>query len=78
MAKFRRLGYSEQDLSDGGSARLLDDFVFWGDVDTVIGKLRAHVEAGADHVGIQVLGIEPGHTAMPYWRRLAEALPAAK
>jgi probable F420-dependent oxidoreductase len=78
IAKFRRLGYSEQDLSDGGSARLLDDFVFWGDVDTVIGKLRAHVEAGADHVGIQVLGIEPGHTAMPYWRRLAEALPAGK
>jgi probable F420-dependent oxidoreductase len=74
VAKFRRLGYSEQDLSDGGSDRFVDDFVFWGDLDTIVRKLQAHVEAGADHVGIQVIGIEPGQTAVPYWRILAEAL----
>jgi probable F420-dependent oxidoreductase len=74
VAKFRRLGYSEQDLSGGGSDRFVDDFVFWGDLDTIVGKLLAHVEAGADHVGIQVIGIKPGQTAMPYWRMLAEAL----
>ena len=74
VAKFRRLGYSEQDLSDGGGNRFVDDFVFWGDPDAIVGKLRAHVEADADHVGIQVIGIEPGQTAMPYWRSLAGAL----
>jgi probable F420-dependent oxidoreductase len=74
VAKFRRLGYSEQDLSDGGSDRFVDDFVFWGDLDTIAGKLQAHVEAGADHVGIQVIGIKSGQTAVPYWRMLAEAL----
>jgi probable F420-dependent oxidoreductase len=74
VAKFRRLGYSEQDLSNGGSDRFVDDFVFWGDLDTIVGKLRGHLDAGADHVGIQVIGIKPGQTAMPYWRMLAEAL----
>jgi probable F420-dependent oxidoreductase len=74
VAKFRRLGYSEEDLSNGGSDRFVDDFVFWGDLDTIVEKLQAHVEAGADHVGIQVIGIKPGQTAMPYWRMLADAL----
>ncbi len=74
VAKFRRLGYSEEDLSDGGSDRFVDDFVFWGDLDAIVRKLQAHVEAGADHVGIQVIGVKPGQTAMPYWRMLAEAL----
>jgi probable F420-dependent oxidoreductase len=74
MAKFRRLGYSEADLTNGGSDRFVDDFVFWGDLDTIVGKLHAHVEAGADHVGVQVIGLEPGQSAMPYWRVLGDAL----
>ena len=74
IAKFRRLGYSEEDLANGGSDRFVDDFVFWGDLDSVTGKLRAHLDAGADHVGIQVIGITPGQTAMPHWRELADAL----
>jgi len=75
IAKFLRLGYTEADLDGGrGSDRLVDDLVFWGDLDTIVGKLRGHLDAGADHVGIQVLGVEPGRSAMPQWRRLAEAL----
>ncbi|MFD5595617.1 TIGR03620 family F420-dependent LLM class oxidoreductase [Streptomyces griseorubiginosus] len=73
IAKFRRLGYSEEEIADGGN-RIVDDLVFWGDLDTVVDKLHAHVEAGADHVAVQVIGIEPGATAMPYWRLLGEAL----
>ena len=48
--------------------------MFWGDLDTIVEKLRAHVEAGADHVAVQVIGIEPGESAVPYWLILGEAL----
>jgi probable F420-dependent oxidoreductase len=74
LAKFRRLGYSEADITNGGSDRFVDDLVFWGDLDTIAGKLHAHIEAGADHVAVQVIGIEPGQTATPYWRMLSNAL----
>ncbi|MFG2004576.1 TIGR03620 family F420-dependent LLM class oxidoreductase [Spirillospora sp. NPDC048911] len=74
IAKFRRLGYAEEEITGGGSDRLIDDFVFWGDTGTIVKKLRGHVEAGADHVGIQVIGVEPGRSAMPQWRELADAL----
>ncbi|MGV1003813.1 MAG: TIGR03620 family F420-dependent LLM class oxidoreductase [Candidatus Nanopelagicales bacterium] len=74
VAKFRRLGYSEDDLANGGSDRLVDDLVYWGDIDSIVAKLNQHVEAGADHVGIQVVGIAPGMSAMPQWRALAGAL----
>ncbi|MEU0821013.1 TIGR03620 family F420-dependent LLM class oxidoreductase [Streptomyces mirabilis] len=73
IAKFRRLGYSEEEIAGGGD-RIVDDLVFWGDLDTIVDKLHAHVEAGADHVAVQVIGIEPGESAMPYWRMLGEAL----
>ena len=77
VAKFRRLGYSEEELANGGSDRFVDDLVFWGDVDAIVAKLGAHHEAGADHVAVQVIGIDPGGSAMPHWRRLGEAvLPA--
>ncbi|MEV6911972.1 TIGR03620 family F420-dependent LLM class oxidoreductase [Amycolatopsis sp. NPDC051071] len=75
VAKFLRLGYTETDIDNGhGSDRLVDDLVFWGDLDTVTAKLRGHLDAGADHVGVQVIGVAPGESAMPHWRRLAEAL----
>lgn len=74
LAKFRRLGYSEQDISDGGSDRFVDDLVFWGSPPAIARGLNAHVEAGADHVAIQVIGIDPGQSAMPQCRSLAETL----
>jgi probable F420-dependent oxidoreductase len=74
VAKFRRLGYSEDEIAGGGSDRIVDDLVFWGDLDTIVEKLHAHLEAGADHVTVQAIGIEPGQSAMPYWRMLADAL----
>jgi len=74
LAKFRRLGYTDEDLADGGSDRLVDDLVFWGEPDAVAAKLRGHVEAGADHVAVQVIGVRPGESAMPQWRLLGDAL----
>ena len=66
----RRFGFSEDDLADGGSDRLIDALVLHGDTETVARGLRAHLEAGADHIGIQVLGDD---LAAAY-EALAEAL----
>ncbi|SEC77363.1 probable F420-dependent oxidoreductase, MSMEG_4141 family [Amycolatopsis tolypomycina] len=73
IAKFRRLGYTEEEISGAGD-RIVDDLVYWGDLETITAKLGRHLEAGADHVGVQVIGVEPGTSAMPHWRRLTEAL----
>jgi len=51
-----RFGFSEDDMTDGGSDRLVDALILHGDTETVAQGLRAHLEAGADHIGIQVLG----------------------
>ena len=61
-----RLGFTEADLADGGSDRLVDALVLHGDTKTVADGLRAHLDAGADHVCVQVLGdgISEGHRAL--------------
>jgi probable F420-dependent oxidoreductase len=74
VAKFRRLGYSEEEIAHGGSDRIVDDLVFWGEPDEIVEKLKGHVDAGADHVAVQVIGVPEGETAMPHWRTLAGAL----
>lgn len=74
IAKFRRLGYTDDDFADGGSDRIVDDLVYWGDLDTVAAKLHGHLEVGANHVAIQVIGTNPGESALPHWRALANAL----
>jgi probable F420-dependent oxidoreductase len=65
-----RSGYAPQDVSDGGSDRLVDDLIAWGDAPAVADRIRAHYAAGADHVCVQVLG---GATPVPLpaWRAIA-------
>ncbi len=48
-----RLGFTEADMADGGSDRLLDAMVLQGDADAIKRGLRAHFAAGATHVCIQ-------------------------
>jgi probable F420-dependent oxidoreductase len=50
-----RLGFTESDLADGGSDRLVDALVPWGDEDVIRERIQAHLAAGADHVALQVL-----------------------
>lgn len=50
-----RLGFEEADFDDGGSDRLVDAIVAWGDVDAAVERVRAHHDAGADHVAVQLL-----------------------
>jgi probable F420-dependent oxidoreductase len=65
-----REGWSEDDLVDGGSDGLVDALVLHGTVEEVAAGLTAHIEAGADHVAIQVLGDDPEEA----YRELSEAL----
>lgn len=68
-----RLGFSEQDFDDGGSDRMVDAIVAWGDPVRVMQRVRQQHAAGADHVCIQVL-TQPAqdfHQAMDGWRKLA-------
>jgi probable F420-dependent oxidoreductase len=57
----RRLGFSDDDLADGGSDRLVE-------------RVRAHHAAGADHVCLQVIEADQRSLPMEAWRRLADAL----
>jgi probable F420-dependent oxidoreductase len=73
----RALGFTDDDFADGGSDRLIDALVAWGSVERVAAMVRAHHDAGADHVCIQVL-VPRGGTESPAvgWRELAPALLA--
>ena len=53
-----RIGFTEEDLADGGSDRFIDAMVLWGDPDTVSRGLRAHLEAGANQICIQPVHAE--------------------
>jgi probable F420-dependent oxidoreductase len=48
-----RIGFTEADLSNGGSDAFIDAMVLWGDANKVKEGLRAHFTAGATHVAIQ-------------------------
>jgi probable F420-dependent oxidoreductase len=70
----KRLGFTDDDVANGGSDRLVDAIVAWGTLDDVVRRIRAHHDAGADHVGIQVLDPDPQTLPMRQWRELAAAL----
>ncbi len=70
----RRLGYGDTDLANGGSDRLVDALVGWGSLDAVVARVQAHLDAGADHVGVQVLPADPASLPRREWRELAAAL----
>lgn len=75
LANLRRLGFTDADFADGGSDRLVDALVAHGSVATVAQRLRAHYDAGADHVAVQLIG-EPESDLRPGYQALAEALLA--
>jgi probable F420-dependent oxidoreductase len=72
---WKRQGFTDDDLADGGSDRLVDALVVWGDEAAIAGRVQEHRDAGADHVCIQVL-VPRGGSESPAagWRELAPAL----
>jgi probable F420-dependent oxidoreductase len=69
-----RHGFTEQDIANDGSDRLVDAIVAWGDEQAIADRVRANHDAGADHVCIQVVGARPGTLPREEWRRLAPVL----
>ncbi|WP_433680709.1 TIGR03620 family F420-dependent LLM class oxidoreductase [Nocardia sp. CA-119907] len=71
VANLRRCGFGDEDIVGGPSARLVDSVVAYGDVDVIGERIRQHVDAGADHVCLQVLTADPMALPLPQWRELA-------
>jgi probable F420-dependent oxidoreductase len=75
-SNLRRLGWSDDDLSGGGSDALIDALVAHGSGDQVAARLDQHFQAGADHVVVQMLtapGADVADVADGY-RQLAQAV----
>ncbi|WP_329598422.1 LLM class F420-dependent oxidoreductase [Streptomyces pseudovenezuelae] len=72
---FLRNGFTEDDLKDGGSDRLVDAVFAWGTDDRIRTRVDEFIEAGADHVALQIVDGVPRHE-LPRegWRRLASLL----
>lgn len=71
VENLRRIGFTEQDVAGEGSDRLVDEVVVHGAADALAAGVRAHLEAGADHVAVQVIGTDD---QIPGYRALAAAL----
>jgi probable F420-dependent oxidoreductase len=71
---WRRLGYRDDDVAAGGRDRLIDAGIAWGSVDDVARRIRAHLDAGADHVCVQVISKDDSDVCLPQLREVAPAL----
>jgi probable F420-dependent oxidoreductase len=69
----RTLGYDDADFDRGGSDRLVDAIVAWGDEEAIAARVREHLDAGADHVAIQAYADDAG-ASLGQLERLAPAL----
>ena len=70
----RRLGWSDDDLVGEGSDRLIDAVIVCGDVDAIVGRVRAHLDAGADSVCLQVRAQSSADPALGALAEIAAAL----
>jgi probable F420-dependent oxidoreductase len=71
-ANLKRFGYSDEDIADGGTRALIDELVPQGSGEQVAASLRAHLDAGADHVCVQTVGVSG--VPRSEWTEVAAAL----
>lgn len=74
----RRLGWGDDDLGGGGSDRLVDAIVAWGSLEQIAARVQAHLDAGADHVCVQVLTSDRQRLPLTEWRELASLVPSLR
>ena len=73
VGNWRRLGFTDADVAGGGSDRLVDALVAWGDERAIRQRIDEHWQAGADHVCVQAIG----QTTLPDERLLGLLAPGA-
>ncbi|GAA3835301.1 LLM class F420-dependent oxidoreductase [Sphaerisporangium flaviroseum] len=73
LNNLRELGYTDADFDGGGSDTLVDAIVAWGGPETIAERVRAHHDAGADHVCVQPL-VSDADQCLEHLRALAPVL----
>jgi len=71
LNNFRRMGFGDEELRDGGSDRFVDELVAWGDVAKIGQRVTEFFDAGADHVCLQVADVPGEQLPMTEWCALA-------
>jgi hypothetical protein len=69
-----RQGFKEEDLSEGGSERLVEGLVAWGTEGDIRKRVQEHLSAGADQVCVQVVTDNTVESLIEQWRSFAPAL----
>jgi probable F420-dependent oxidoreductase len=72
----RRLGWADEDIASDGSDKMIDAVVAWGDVDAIVARAKAHLDAGADHVCVQLRADSSADPVVEGFRELASGLLA--
>ena len=67
-----RFGFTESDIADEGSDRLIDAVIPHGSAEEIAAAAREHLDAGADHVCLQTVGVRG--VPVEQWTALADAL----
>jgi probable F420-dependent oxidoreductase len=75
---FIRDGFKADDFLNGGSDRLIDALIAWGDPSAIRRRVSDHLSAGADHVAIQVVTAERNSLPIKEWSNLAAALASIR
>jgi probable F420-dependent oxidoreductase len=70
---WRDYGYTDADFEHGGSDRLIDAMLAWGDEKTVWSRVQAHLDAGANHVPL--VPINADNPSLPCWRAIEALAP---
>ncbi len=85
---WKRGGFGDADFANGGSDRLIDAIIAWGDIDAIKARIKAHVDAGASEICLypvnpkeqladgQIVGLEPDWDvleALAPWASMATA-----
>lgn len=73
LENLRELGFTDEDFTEGGSDRLVDSIVVWGNIENIKRRIQEHFDAGADHVAVQPLA-PPRDLGLDQLRSLAPAI----